>query len=79
MSYYGRKKDAAADCAEADIQIDGNSPENTSPVLKGSTTAGMAPMSGPNTFSKERHRPEFVGNKRTGFRREFPTEGVGGK
>jgi hypothetical protein len=79
LSYYGRRDDAKKDCAAADIQLDGNDPSNTSPVLKGSQTAGMAPMSGPNTFTKERHRPEFVGNRRTGFRREFPSEGVGGK
>lgn len=78
MSYFGRKQDAAKDCVEADIQIDGHEPGNTSPVLHGSTTAGMAPMSGPNNFTKERHRPEFVGNRKpgSGFRREFPTEGV---
>jgi len=78
MSYMGRMEDAKADCAKADIQIDGNDPGSTSPVRDGSTTAGMAPMSGPNQFTKERHRPEFVGNKRTGFRRTFPTEGVSG-
>lgn len=78
MSYFGRAKEAAEDCAKADIQIDGHEASNTSPVLKGSTTAGMAPMNGPNHFTKERHRPEFVGNRKpgSGFRREFPTEGV---
>jgi len=75
MSYYGRKDAAREDCLAADIQIDGNDPSNTSPVLKGSSTAGMAPMSGENKFSHSRTRPNW--KARGEVRRTFPTEGVG--
>lgn len=47
----------------------------TSPVLKGSSEAGAAPMEGKNEFSKERTRTRFVGNQGE-MRREFPAEGV---
>lgn len=76
MSYFGRRKEAAEDCEKADIQIDGHDAANTSPVRDGSQTVGMAPMIGKSEFTKERTRPAFVGNRRSGFRREFPTEGV---
>jgi hypothetical protein len=78
MSYFGRMKEAATDCAEADIQLDGNSPTNTSPVKNGGSTAGMAPMSGEQQFTKARTRPGWKGNQ-GGMRREFPTEGVSRK
>jgi hypothetical protein len=76
MSYCHRMNEAREDCEKADIQIDGHDASSTSPVMHGGSFAGMAPMSGEQTFSKSRTRPEFVGNRRTGFRREFPTEGV---
>jgi hypothetical protein len=75
MSYFGSREQARKDCADADIQIDGNSPANTSPVRSGSDTAGMAPMEGEKMFSKTRTRSTFKGNQ-SGMRREFPTEGV---
>jgi hypothetical protein len=77
MSYFGRMEDAKKDCAAADIQIDGNSPENTSPVLHGGSSAGMAPMQGANSFSHSRTRPNWKPN-RTSMRREYPSEGVSG-
>lgn len=77
MSYYGRKKDAAADCAEADIQIDGHEASNTSPVLHGSNTAGMAPMSGSHEFTNQRSRPAWKTPVKT-TRRSYPSEGVSG-
>jgi hypothetical protein len=79
MSYFGRKAEAMADCHSADIQIDGNSPSNTSPVRNGSDTAGAAPMEGEHMFTKSRTRGRFVGNQRDKIRREFPSEGVGSK
>jgi len=77
MSYYGRAKEAKEDCAMADIQIDGHDASNTSPVLHGSSTVGMAPLTGQNTFSHTRTRPAWK-NGRTAMRREYPSEGVSG-
>lgn len=79
MSYFGRKADAKADCLEADIQIDGTDPSNTSPVRDGGGMKfGLAPLSGTTEFTKERTRPGWVG-RRTSMRREFPAEGVSKK
>jgi len=73
MSYFGNREQAKSDSKAADMQIDDLN--TTSPVLKGSSEAGAAPMEGKNEFSKERTRTRFVGN--TGeMRREFPTEGA---
>jgi hypothetical protein len=77
MSYFGRKQDAAKDCVEADIQIDGHDASNTSPVLHGGSFEGMAPMSGPHNFSNQRQRPALKPSV-SSMRRTFPTEGVSG-
>jgi hypothetical protein len=76
MSYFGTKADAKKDAEAADMQID--SLMTTSPVRDGGSSAGAAPMEGKGEFTKERTRTRFVGNQ-GGMRREFPTEGVGGK
>ena len=73
MSYFGNREQAKSDSKAADMQIDDLS--TTSPVLKGSSEAGAAPMEGKNEFSKERTRTRFVGNQGE-MRREFPAEGV---
>ena len=73
MSYFGNREQAKSDSKAADMQIDDLN--TTSPVLKGSSEAGAAPMEGKNEFSKERTRTRFVGNAGE-MRREFPAEGV---
>ena len=76
MSYFGSREQAKKDAQAADVQIDDLM--TTSPVRDGGSSAGAAPMSGPSEFTKERTRTKWVGNQ-GGMRREFPTEGVGGK
>jgi hypothetical protein len=76
MSFLGTKADAKKYAEEADMQIDSLS--TTSPVRDGGSSAGMAPMEGKSEFTKERTRTRWVGNQ-GGMRREFPSEGVGGK
>jgi len=64
-------EEAKKDCKAADMQIDGNSTENTSPVLMGSSDPGGAPMGGKHEFSVERtRRPEAPGQG--SFRRKYP-------
>jgi hypothetical protein len=73
MSYFGNREQCKSDSRAADMQIDDLN--TTSPVLKGSSEAGAAPMEGKQEFSKERTRTRFVGNQGS-MRREFPAEGV---
>jgi hypothetical protein len=74
MSYLGSREQAKADCKAADIQIDGTDPGSTSPVQNGGSSAGMAPMSGSDTFSHSRTRP--FKNEKSAMRRTFPKEGA---
>lgn len=74
MSYPMSREQAKADCKAADVQIDGNSPSNTSPVMKGSSDFGGAPMSGEKMFTNSRTR--HTDKKYEGKRVEFPTEGM---
>jgi len=78
MSFYGNKADAKKFAEEADIQIDGLNPADTSPVQNGGSLAeaGGAPLEeGPREFSHDRTRMRFIGNQGN-MRREFPAEGV---
>jgi len=64
MSYARSLAESRADNKTADTQIDGNSPDNTSPVLKGSADPGGAPMGGKKEFSAERtRRPDAPGSQ----------------
>jgi len=62
MSYLGSKESAIADAKSADMQIDGLSPSDTSPVANGSEDPGGAPMSGKKEFTSERTRPGGLGD-----------------
>jgi len=77
MSFLGTKADAKKYAEEADIQLDGLNPADTSPTHAGGSAAGAAPigMEGPTQFTNERHRKAQKGNQRE-MRREFPAEGV---
>ena len=74
MSYPMSREQAKADCKAADVQIDGNSPSNTSPVRSGSSDFGGAPMKGEKMFTNSRTR--HTDKKYEGMRRTFPEEGA---
>ena len=78
MSFLGTKEEAKRYCREADLQIDGTDPANTSPIRDGGSADGAAPMEGEKMFTKSRTRPSFKGNQGS-LRREFPSEGVSSK
>lgn len=79
MGFFGSREDAKKASREADMQIDGLEPGNTSPVRDGKDTIdGGAPMQGKREFTTERTRHGWVGNQGK-TRREFPSEGVSKK
>jgi hypothetical protein len=73
MSYFGNREQAKSDAKAGDMQIDDLN--TTSPILKGSSEAGAAPMEGLKEFTTERTRHGWKGNQGE-TRREFPSEGV---
>ncbi len=71
MSFLGSLEDAKKNAEKADMQIDGNDPGSTSPVMNGSSDAGGAPLSGKKEFTSERTRTGTVGQGGA-MRRAYP-------